>query len=342
MGRAPIVSVVIATFNSAQYVETALASVLGQTMPLIEVIVVDDCSSDETVAIVEEHMSRDDRVRVVQLDRNGGPATARNRGIELARGRWLAILDSDDLFAPDRLHALVSIAEREKIDIVADNLVVFSEGKAPRAAFFLDPATPSGPLDLLSYLEGTVLYNEEANFGYLKPVIRLDALRRADLQYDPALRIAEDDDLVARMLLAGMRYWLEPRPSYFYRRHDKSTSHRLSAVNANAMFSAAQKLSEIALSKCPKNVSAAFSRREAAMLRAANFAQLVDVLKARRLGAAMAIALRNPNTLPLLWMPIWAAMDRLRPNSIPPNLLGEDPDARAALQSVRQMQTSQA
>lgn len=339
---APVVSVVIATFNSARYVEAAVSSVLRQSLQSIEVIVVDDCSSDDTVAIVKKHRCRDDRVRLAQLERNAGPATARNRGIELARGQWLAILDSDDLFAPDRLHALVDIAEREKADIIADNLVVFSGGKVPRATFFLNPATPSDLLDLLSYLEGTVLYGGGADYGYLKPVIRLAALRRANLQYNPALRIAEDDDFVVRMLLAGMRYWLEPTPSYFYRRHEESTSHRLSAVNAAAMFGAAQNLSKLAQSTCPKNVSAAFSRREAAMLRAADFAELVDVLKARRFAAAVAIALRNPNSLPLLWMPIQAALRRLRPGSMPRTLSDEDPEARAALQSVSQMLKSRA
>lgn len=341
MERGPIVSVVIATFNSARYVEAAVSSVLRQSLQSIELIVVDDCSSDDTVAVVKKHHARDSRVRLVQLERNAGPATARNRGIELARGEWLAILDSDDLFAPDRLRILVDVAEREKADVVADNLVVFSGDKAPTATFFLDPATPPGPLDLLSYLEGTVLYGDGADYGYLKPVIRLAALRRADLHYNPALRIAEDDDFVVRMLLAGMRYWLEATPSYFYRRHEASTSHRLSAVNAAAMFAAAQKLSILAQSTCPKNVTAAFSRREVAMLRAAKFAELVDVLKARRFGAAVAIALRNPNTLPLLRMPIQAALRRLRPSSFPRTLTDEDPDASAALQSVSQMLTSQ-
>jgi succinoglycan biosynthesis protein ExoO len=327
----PIVSVVIATFNASRYVEAAVASALGQTLREIEVIVVDDCSTDDTVAIVERLANVDNRVRLVRLERNGGPAIARNHGIELARGRWLAILDSDDLFAPDRLQILVDVAERERADLVADNLVVFSEGNVGSASFFLDPAMPAGALSLRAYLAGTILYNEGADYGYLKPLFRLDALRRSGLRYNPELRIAEDDDFIVRLLLAGMMYWLEPVPKYFYRRHKASTSYRLSAPNALAMVEAAGAISRNVRSALPVEVASAFARREAAMVRAARFAELIDALKSRRIGWAAAIALRAPDVLLLLYMPIGAALRRICPAWLQPAKPRGDPAAIAAL-----------
>ena len=334
MQNAPIVSVVIATFNSARYVDAALASVLGQTMSSIEVIVVDDCSSDKTLTIVEKHVRDDKRVRLVQFERNCGPATARNHGIELAQGEWLAVLDSDDLFAPDRLDVLIAVAKRERADIVTDNPVVFSEGNGAGATFFLDKGTPAGPLSLLSYVSGTVLYNEGADYGYLKPIFRLDALRRLGLRYNPELRIAEDDDLIVRMLLAGARYWLEPTATYFYRKHNASTSYRLSAANAAAIVAAAGALTRTVRSTMPANISSAFARREAAMTRAAIFAELVDSLKSRRFGRTVAIAFRSPQALALLSMPTAAALQRICPAWLNRPAPVGNPDAIAAVQRL--------
>jgi glycosyltransferase involved in cell wall biosynthesis len=98
-GRAPTVSVITPAFNAAPYVRETLDSVLAQTFTDFEVIVVDDGSTDETAAIVDWYAQRDPRVRVVR-QANRGIAAARNTAIAHARGRFLALLDSDDLWFP--------------------------------------------------------------------------------------------------------------------------------------------------------------------------------------------------------------------------------------------------
>ena len=94
------VSVVIATWNSEKFISKAIDSALQQKVSL-EVIVVDDFSSDNTCEVVENY--RDERVRLIKSNSNGGPGYARNIGFEAAKGKWIAILDSDDYFLPNRL-----------------------------------------------------------------------------------------------------------------------------------------------------------------------------------------------------------------------------------------------
>ena len=308
----------MATYNAAATIEACLRSALAQSLAAIEVIVVDDASHDDTVAIVQRIAASDPRLQLVQMARNGGPAAARNRALDLARGEWFAVLDSDDLIAPDRIARMVDLAQRESADTVADDLVAFQDGDPASARFFLPPDTAPRWLDLPHYLDQTQMFARGgANYGYLKPMFRRAALQRAGLRYDETLRIAEDDDLIVRMLLAGLRYRLSESAGYAYRQHPASTSHRLAPERAAAMVRASAALLAAAGRAHPAH--RALRARHAAFVRAESFARLVDALKQRRAGTALKLALANPAALPLLRMPLGAALARLG---------GRDPGAR--------------
>src|SRR5579875_23336 len=94
------VSVIMPAFNAARSVAWAISSALEQTVADIEVLVIDDASTDLTAAVVEEIAARDPRVRLIRNPVNGGPGVARNFGLDAARGEWVALLDADDAFLP--------------------------------------------------------------------------------------------------------------------------------------------------------------------------------------------------------------------------------------------------
>lgn len=104
---APLVSVVIPVFNGASFVAKAVASVRAQTVKDVEIIVVDDGSTDGTQAVLEE-LRRTMEIRWFQQE-HGGPARSRNRGIEAARGEFVALLDCDDVWLPDKLEAQLAV-----------------------------------------------------------------------------------------------------------------------------------------------------------------------------------------------------------------------------------------
>ena len=143
--RPPVVSVIMANHNGAAYLADAIASVRRQSLNELELIVSDDASTDDSATIVGEAIAGDPRIRLVRSTRNSGPAAARNKALALARGDWIAVMDSDDLMHPDRLKRLVEAAERDGADIVADDLVEFEgasssarllTGKNGRASLF--------------------------------------------------------------------------------------------------------------------------------------------------------------------------------------------------------------
>ena len=102
-GAPGLVSIITPAFNSASFLAATIASVQAQTHGNWEMLIVDDCSSDNTVAIAENAAVSDPRVRLIRQSKNGGPAAARNAALEAAQGRWIAFLDSDDLWLPDKL-----------------------------------------------------------------------------------------------------------------------------------------------------------------------------------------------------------------------------------------------
>ena len=107
-GAAPLVSVIVPSYNSEAHILEALESALSQTMADLEVLSVDDASQDRTRSLVEELAQRDRRLRTFAQASNRGVALARNRGLAHARGRYIAYLDSDDLWMPNKLERQIA------------------------------------------------------------------------------------------------------------------------------------------------------------------------------------------------------------------------------------------
>ena len=114
----PTVSVIIPTYNRAHLIGRAIESVLSQTYNCFEIIIVDDASVDGTERVFKNHS--DKRIRYIRSDKNMGPAGARNIGIESARGKYIAFLDSDDEWLPEKLKKQIRVFERssDKIGVV--------------------------------------------------------------------------------------------------------------------------------------------------------------------------------------------------------------------------------
>lgn len=98
-----LVSIVSPVYKAEAFIEKTIRSVMNQTYPHWEYILVDDCSPDNSAAIIQELMKEDDRIKYVKLAQNEGAAVARNTGIEHAQGQYIAFIDSDDVWKPHKL-----------------------------------------------------------------------------------------------------------------------------------------------------------------------------------------------------------------------------------------------
>ncbi|MFD0863112.1 glycosyltransferase family 2 protein [Sungkyunkwania multivorans] len=113
----PLVSVITPSYNSADFIAKTIDSVREQTHEHWEMIIVDDCSSDETVTIIKHYKNEDDRIKLIQLTKNSGAAVARNKGIEMAKGDYIAFLDADDLWKPHKLSKQVQFMQQNDIAV---------------------------------------------------------------------------------------------------------------------------------------------------------------------------------------------------------------------------------
>jgi glycosyltransferase involved in cell wall biosynthesis len=188
------VSVIIPTYNSAATLVRALDSVVTQTVPPYETLVVDDCSSDETVAVAGAYADRG--VRIVPLSKRSGAAGARNEGIKAARGELIAFLDSDDEWLPTKLEKQLRVLDADdRLSLVFCSSTLFSPEGKDLGDIYGGHVPTVGP-DAWKALLVT-------NFIATPSVLT----RRAQLLslggFDTKLKIGEDQDMWIRLALAG-------------------------------------------------------------------------------------------------------------------------------------------
>lgn len=210
------VTVIIPAFNASRYIAAAIGSVRDGSEPDVEILVADDASTDDTVACVAAIAARDDQVRLIPSAVNAGPGAARNRALAEARGDWVAVLDADDQYHPDRLRSLLDLAQRFGADVVSDNLMLCRDASE-------EPMIPASSLPEAKILEATEFVERNivrrgqprVSYGFMKPVIRRSFLLDHDIRYEEG-RFAEDYIFGLTMLLAGATWTVSPEPLYRY------------------------------------------------------------------------------------------------------------------------------
>ena len=316
-GLGPTVSIVMANFNGAAHLADAIESARRQTLSDLEIIISDDASTDGSIDIIRRLMTEDRRIRLVQSEHKGGPASARNRAIAVATGAWIAIMDSDDLMQPTRLAMLIEAALRDGADMVADDLLAFDTDNFRHARPLLKGRWARGPLwvDIVDYVRVNHFFGSGPELGYLKPVFRSSIAKEPAARYDESLTIAEDFDLVLRLLHSGKRLRLYPWRLYLYRKHGASISHRLSERTLRPLLSANSRFLD-RISGSDGRLATALRARTRSIETALAYVELLDVLKARNWSRATVIVLAAPRAASLLRQPLGVRLRRLVPRPI--------------------------
>ena len=133
-----LVSVIMPSYNTAKYIGETIKSVQAQTYENWELIIVDDCSTDNTDTAVEPFLS-DERIRYLKNSRNSGAAVSRNYALREAKGKWIAFLDSDDLWLPDKLEKQINFMLENGHHFSYTNYVEIDENSIPNGKYVTGP-----------------------------------------------------------------------------------------------------------------------------------------------------------------------------------------------------------
>ena len=193
-GKQPVVSVIVPTYNAGEFVAQCLDSVLGQTMGDFELICVDDGSTDDTWAIVEERAQRDGRVAALR-QANAGPGAARNAGLERACGRYVYCLDADDYLECDMLASCVKALDDAQADMALVAFRTYNQraGRTYPAEWGMrhEDAFPSYPAGSFTWETAPELFFETVQNVPWNKVVRRSLLEERGIRFQE-LRLTED------------------------------------------------------------------------------------------------------------------------------------------------------
>jgi len=211
------VSVLVAVYNAERYLPKCLDSLLRQTLRSLQIICIDDASTDGSLSVLREYAERDSRIVVMHLTENSGQAHARNVGLGVAEGRFVAYLDSDDWLAADALESAVAVFDAHpQTDCVLLRFVRHYEDGGDR----LDDVYPMPPFEVLSGSEAFELSLDWTLHGCY--VARGELFR--SYPYDESCR-AYSDDNTTRLHYLHSREVRQCGGSYFYRIYPRSVTH---------------------------------------------------------------------------------------------------------------------
>lgn len=207
----PKISVIIPVFNMGKYVGVCLDSVLCQTLTDIEVIVINDGSTDDSLKIIREYQSHDSRIVVIDKE-NAGVGAARNDGIRAATGEYLAFMDPDDLYASqDALLHCYEAAEREGVSIAGGRTVFLYEDGSTKEE--LEKKTG----DITVCAKGLTEYkNYQYDYGYVCFIYKRNLLLDNQIFF-PTYSRFQDPPFFVKAMISAERFYALDEPIYLYR-----------------------------------------------------------------------------------------------------------------------------
>jgi heptose III glucuronosyltransferase len=209
----PELSMIVPVYNVAPYLGQCFDSLLAQDLTGVEIIVVDDGSTDDCPAILARYAAQCSAIRVIRQE-NGGLSSARNTGLNHASGKYVAFVDSDDWIAPGFYTRLLTIARDHDLDVVQGNAIYHFEGRRDDHPIY--PKSMSGET-----MPGREYLRARLREGFFKHMVwmyvyRRDLIEQLQLRFVPN-QIHEDILWTTRVLLAAERFIYDMKPGYFYR-----------------------------------------------------------------------------------------------------------------------------
>ena len=220
-----MVSIIIPAYNAVKYIDDCLQSAINQTYSNVEIIVVDDGSTDDTGAVALKRAKQDSRIKVIRQN-NQGLSASRNRGIEESSGQWIVFLDSDDMLPKAGVETLLNAVNEADADIAC--------GMFTRDISMPDKPRKGGPLEILSGEDAIVdaLYQKRLNSSANGKIYNSDLFKA--LKFRDGIYY-EDLDLFYKLFERSKRIVYVPEVVYFYRETPESITRTFNDKRLNVL-----------------------------------------------------------------------------------------------------------
>jgi len=284
--KKPLVSIMMPAYNAGKYIRRAIQSVLVQTYENWELIIVDDCSTDNTYEIVANY--KDPRIRILRHEQNMGVGPSRNDALSASRGQWVTVLDADDQWLPERLDRLMKETERRE-DLFLSDLVTMCFDRDGS----LIPWKVIDASGLVGEGHAAIVGIEDflkAGCILLKPLFPMSAVRNFQLCFED-FRLGEDLDFWVQLFHAGLKLKLIGETYYLYRLTPGSLS---SKTHPDLLLVYEKWITQERTSPAERELWTKLKAKTEERLRYEPFA---NSLKSRRFSEAIRIAFSDPRVL---------------------------------------------
>ena len=220
-----LVSIIIPIYKAEQHLKRCVESVLRQTYKDIEIILVDDGSPDECPLICDNYKEKHSRIKVIHSE-NYGQSVARNKGMELASGKYISFVDADDVLVDNAIERLVSMAEKGRYDIVSGNYFrVDEEIKISSNLYSSGEINKYGCKD---HRKRYNLFKTSSSFGYVwGKIYRRSYINEHKVRFDSAKEVFMEDSLFnLKAFSFNPKYYVLNEPIYYYYVYEASTSNK--------------------------------------------------------------------------------------------------------------------
>ena len=214
------VSVIIPVYNTEKYISACLDSILSQSKVSIEIIIIDDGSTDSSASICDKYAQKYDNIKTLHIE-NSGPATAKNKGIKLAQGNYIALTDSDDRMEPLMLHKMVNAGTKHNADIICCNYKQIDEKghishlNSTNMQYVLDHEE-----GLIHFFSKNKIYSQCWTKLYKRKM-----LTDYQINNDPGLRTDEDFIFNIKAFTHALKTVIVDEPLYVYTHRENSLAH---------------------------------------------------------------------------------------------------------------------
>lgn len=237
-----LLSIIVPVYNAGEWVSETLDSLLRQTYENLEILCVDDGSSDNSRDIVRAYQEKDDRIRLIEKE-NGGVSSARNLGIDVARGAYIAFLDADDFVEPDAYRTMIERMEAEQSDISFCQFTRFwPNGKTLHIVEENLPKLSENPQDIKYFLFSTpgsvaenILYMADIHGSICRSVFCLEIIKKNNIRLHSDLHFAEDQIFMLEYLMHCTKGSYIAEPFLWYRGWTKPWIYRSMYDNMMAL-----------------------------------------------------------------------------------------------------------